>query len=125
MFFFFFLGGQDIFNKGIFSAADVVITSSSHTPLRRADSGDFHSLRTGDLERPIGFAPEVIRRTSQSDAGSAPNPPYPVENFMPTPSTNLRLPSPSHQATPRDDINPPSYEQVMSNEAYYHHPPRN
>ncbi|XP_059611552.1 uncharacterized protein LOC132258308 isoform X1 [Phlebotomus argentipes] len=98
---------------------DVVITSSSHAALRREGSTEFQPL-SGNLERPIGFTAEV----RGIDSPRPPNPPYPMDNLMPTPDSHIRAPS-DHPPSPRDDINPPSYEQVMSNEAYYHHPSRN
>uniref|UniRef100_A0A1B0C9H7 Putative conserved secreted protein n=1 Tax=Lutzomyia longipalpis TaxID=7200 RepID=A0A1B0C9H7_LUTLO len=101
----------------------VVVTSSNHTPLRQTTSAESQPLRSGELERPIGFTAEVYSSAPASgNVRSSPNPPYPVDNLMPVPESRARAP---RMHPPSDDVNPPSYEQVMSNEAYYHQPPRN
>ncbi|GAB0088261.1 integral component of membrane [Sergentomyia squamirostris] len=96
---------------------EVVVTSSRHSPLRRAVSNvsrESQRLRGTEVERSIGFTDDVVSGPSAPQI--QPSPPYPVENLMPIPVTRLRPDPPS---TPRD-INPPSYEEVMSNESYYH-----
>ncbi|XP_055679575.1 uncharacterized protein LOC129787809 [Lutzomyia longipalpis] len=101
----------------------VVVTSSNHTPLRQTTSAESQPPRSGELERPIGFTAEVYSSAPASgNVRSSPNPPYPVDNLMPVPESRARAP---RMHPPSDDVNPPSYEQVMSNEAYYHQPPRN
>uniref|UniRef100_A0A1B0D2J9 Uncharacterized protein n=1 Tax=Phlebotomus papatasi TaxID=29031 RepID=A0A1B0D2J9_PHLPP len=93
---------------------------SNHGPHMCADPGAFHTTGTGESERPIGFAPEVMNGTTENEVPSAPLPSCPVEDSPPRHDTTLESSFSDHPCN--NDIDPPSYEEVVSNETYYEQP---
>uniref|UniRef100_A0A1B0D2K2 Uncharacterized protein n=1 Tax=Phlebotomus papatasi TaxID=29031 RepID=A0A1B0D2K2_PHLPP len=72
-------------------SANILLTSSRHTSPRRA--GNFHTQRTGEQERPIGFTHPAFNGTSgtsQNALPSAPVPSCPVEDFPSERDTNAQ-----------------------------------